>query len=251
MKMIQWGDAPIRWQEVACVARGEATLSLSDSAWSRIAQGRAIVQHIVKAGEVAYGINTGLGALCNITLPEAQLHQLSRNTLLSHACGVGPLLEVAPTRAIMCAAVANFSHGKSGISAGIVQQLLAFLQHGVTPQVPSQGSVGYLTHMAHIGLALMGVGDVLWQGRTWSAAEVLSQLDLQPIAPGAKEGLSLVNGTPCMTGLACLALDDAERLMNWADVTGAMSFEALRGQLVAFDAEILALKASPGIQTSG
>ncbi|MEC4511863.1 aromatic amino acid lyase, partial [Klebsiella pneumoniae] len=127
-----------------------------------------------------------------------------------------------PTRAIMCAAVANFSHGKSGISAGIVQQLLAFLQHGVTPQVPSQGSVGYLTHMAHIGLALMGVGDVLWQGRTWSAAEVLSQLDLQPIAPGAKEGLSLVNGTPCMTGLACLALDDAERLMNWADVTGAM-----------------------------
>ncbi|SBH32516.1 histidine ammonia-lyase [Klebsiella variicola] len=105
--------------------------------------------------------------------------------------------------------------------------------------------------MAHIGLALMGVGDVLWQGRTWSAAEVLSQLNLQPIAPGAKEGLSLVNGTPCMTGLACLALDDAERLMNWADVTGAMSFEALRGQLVAFDAEILALKASPGIQTSG
>ncbi len=100
--------------------------------------------------------------------------------------------------------------------------------------------------MAHIGLALMGVGDVLWQGRTWSAAEVLSQLNLQPIAPGAKEGLSLVNGTPCMTGLACLALDDAERLMNWADVTGAMSFEALRGQLVAFDAEILALKASPG-----
>ncbi|MGR8802313.1 aromatic amino acid lyase, partial [Klebsiella variicola] len=74
---------------------------------------------------------TGLGALCNITLPEAQLHQLSRNTLLSHACGVGPLLEVTPTRAIMCAAVANFSHGKSGISAGIVQQLLMFLQHGV------------------------------------------------------------------------------------------------------------------------
>ncbi|HIE9247399.1 TPA: HAL/PAL/TAL family ammonia-lyase [Klebsiella variicola subsp. variicola] len=251
MNMIQWGDAPIRWQEVACVARGEAILSLSESAWARIEQGRAIVQHIVSAGQVAYGINTGLGALCNITLPEAQLHQLSRNTLLSHACGVGPLLEVAPTRAIMCAAVANFSHGKSGISAGIVQQLLMFLQHGVTPQVPSQGSVGYLTHMAHIGLALMGVGDVLWQGRTWSAAEVLSQLNLQPIAPGAKEGLSLVNGTPCMTGLACLALDDAERLMNWADVTGAMSFEALRGQLVAFDAEILALKASPGIQTSG
>lgn len=89
MNIIQWGDAPIRWQEVACVARGEAILSLSESAWARIEQGRAIVQHIVSAGQVAYGINTGLGALCNITLPEAQLHQLSRNTLLSHACGVG------------------------------------------------------------------------------------------------------------------------------------------------------------------
>lgn len=139
MNMIQWGDAPIRWQEVACVARGEAILSLSESAWARIEQGRAIVQHIVSAGQVAYGINTGLGALCNITLPEAQLHQLSRNTLLSHACGVGLLLEVAPTRAIMCAAVANFSHGKSGISAGIVQQLLMFLQHGVTPRCPLRG----------------------------------------------------------------------------------------------------------------
>ncbi|MBB1201218.1 histidine ammonia-lyase [Enterobacteriaceae bacterium 89] len=250
-RSVQWGDEPIRWQDVARVARGHAELTLSDSAWSRISQGRAIVQHIIDAGQVAYGINTGLGALCNITLPEEQLSQLSRNTLLSHACGVGPLLDEAQTRAIICAAVANYSHGKSGISRGIVEQLLAFLNLHITPQVPSQGSVGYLSHMAHIGLALMGVGDVTYQNQIIPASQALELAGLKPISPGAKEGLSLVNGTPCMTGMACLALDDAQNLLDWADVTGAMSFEALRGQTVAFDAEILALKASPGIQLVG
>lgn len=248
---VEWGEKPLRWQDVASVARGNATLCLSDHAWSRIAQGREIVNLIVATGHVAYGVNTGLGALCNISLPEEQLGQLSRNTLLSHACGVGPLLDEAQTRAIMCAAIANYSHGKSGISPAIVEQLLAFLNQRITPQVPSQGSVGYLSHMAHIGLALMGVGDVSWQGRIVPAQQALTEAGLKPIAPGAKEGLSLVNGTPCMTGMACLALDDAQRLLGWADVTGAMSFEALRGQIVAFDEEILALKASPGIQHSG
>jgi len=248
---VEWGDEPLRWQDVARVARGKATLTLSDSVWSRLAQGREIVALIVASGHVAYGVNTGLGALCNISLPEEQLSQLSRNTLLSHACGVGPLLDEAQTRAIMCAAIANYSHGKSGISPAIVEQLLAFLNQQITPQVPSQGSVGYLSHMAHIGLALMGVGDVSWRGAVVPAEQALAEAGLKPISPGAKEGLSLVNGTPCMTGLACLALDDAQRLLDWADVTGAMSFEALRGQIVAFDEEILALKASPGIQHSG
>lgn len=250
-KTVQWGDSPLRWQDVACVAREGAALTLSDKAWQRIAQGRAIVQQIIDAGQVAYGINTGLGALCNITLPEEKLAQLSRNTLLSHACGVGPLLDDAQTRAIMCAAIANYSHGKSGISPAVVELLLAMLNHHITPQVPSQGSVGYLTHMAHIGLALIGVGDVNWQGSVLPAEQALKQAGLTPVVLGAKEGLSLVNGTPCMTGLACLALDDAEQLLNWADVTGAMSFEALRGQMAAFDEDILALKASPGLQLSG
>jgi len=246
-----WGDGPLRWQDLVAVARHNAELSLSASAWQRIAQGRAIVDEIVASGQIAYGVNTGLGALCNITLADEQLSQLSRNTLLSHACGVGPLLTREQTRAILCAAIANYSHGKSGVSAGLVQQMLALLNHQITPQVPSQGSVGYLSHMAHIGLALIGVGEVEYQNQPVPAAQALALAGLTPWRPGAKEGLSLVNGTPCMTGLACLALDDAARLLNQADVTGAMSFEALRGQLAAFDPEVLALKASPGMQISG
>ncbi|QUG73674.1 histidine ammonia-lyase (plasmid) [Erwinia sp. E602] len=248
---IIWGDAPLRWQELVAVAAGGARLELSDAAWRRIENARQIVQHIVDEGRVAYGINTGLGALCNITLDPPQLSQLSRNTLLSHACGVGPLLGEAEARAIVCAAIANYSHGYSGISPRVVQGLLALLNQRITPQIPSQGSVGYLTHMAHVGLALIGVGQVSWRGQTVSAEQALREAGLQPCPLAAKDGLSLVNGTPCMTGLACLALADAERLLDWADVTGAMSFEALRGQSDAFDAEILALKASDGIRHVG
>jgi histidine ammonia-lyase len=245
------GDTPLGWRDLVAVARDGAPLALSPAAWAHIANARAIVECIVERGERAYGISTGLGALSNVLLHGEQLAQLSHNTLLSHACGVGPLLTVAQTRAILVAALANFAQGYSGLQPKVVEGLLALLNHGITPCVPSQGSVGYLTHMAHIGVALLGVGEVQFQGRTQPAAEALATIGLQPLVMGAKDGLSLVNGTPCMTGLAALALADVERLADWADVVGAMSFEALRGQIDAFDAEILALKPHPGMQQVG
>ncbi len=245
------GDAHLGWRDLVAVARDGAPLALSDVAWSRIANARAIVERIVASGERAYGISTGLGALSNVLLHGEQLAQLSTNTLLSHAVGVGPLLSVAQTRAIMVAALANFSQGYSGLQPQVVEGLLALLNRGVTPCVPSQGSVGYLTHMAHISVALLGVGEVQFQGRTQPAAEALQTIGLQPLVLGAKDGLCLVNGTPCMTGLAALALADVERLADWADVVGAMSFEALRGQIAAFDPEIIALKPHPGMQQVG
>ena len=244
-------DTPLRWQDVVAVARHGAMLELSGHAWARIDNAQAIVQRIVTSGERAYGVNTGLGALCNVSLKTEQLSQLSRNTLLSHACGVGPVLSDEQTRAIICAAIINYSHGKSGLHPQVVHALLALLNHGITPQVPSQGSVGYLTHMAHIGVALLGVGNVSYRGQIVTAQHALHAEGLQPVVLGAKDGLCLVNGTPCMTGLSCLALADATHLLQWADVTGAMSFEALRGQLDAFDPEILALKPHSGMQRVG
>lgn len=244
-------DAPLGWQDVVAVARHGAQLELSAQAWARIDNAQAIVRQVVDSGERAYGISTGLGALCNVLLAGEQLSQLSRNTLLSHACGVGPALADEQTRAILCAAIINYSHGKSGIHRQVVEALLNLLNRGITPQVPSQGSVGYLTHMAHIGIALLGVGQVSYRGRIVSAEQALAEEGLQPVQLGAKDGLCLVNGTPCMTGLSCLALADASRLLQWADVIGAMSFEAQRGQIDAFDAQIIALKAHPGMQVVG
>ncbi|KPY95109.1 Histidine ammonia-lyase [Pseudomonas tremae] len=245
------GEAPVGWQDVVTVARHGAQLALSDAAWARIDNAQAIVQRIVVSGERAYGVNTGLGALCNVSLQGEQLSRLSRNTLLSHACGVGTPLADEQTRAIICAAILNYSQGKSGIHRQVVEALLALLNRGITPQVPSQGSVGYLTHMAHVGIALLGAGQVSYRGQIVAAQQALDEEGLAPVILGAKDGLCLVNGTPCMTGLSCLAIADAERLSQWADVIGAMTFEALRGQLDAFDESILALKPHPGMQQVG
>ncbi|WP_460046000.1 histidine ammonia-lyase [Pseudomonas sp. S2_H01] len=245
------GDRLVTWQDVTAVARHGATLTLSENAWARIDNAQAIVQRIVTSGERAYGVNTGLGALCNVSLEGEQLSRLSRNTLLSHACGVGAALPDEQTRAIICAAIINYSQGKSGIHRQVVEALIALLNHRITPQVPSQGSVGYLTHMAHIGIALLGVGQVSYRGQIISALQALSEEGLSPVELGAKDGLCLVNGTPCMTGLSCLAIADVNRLMQWADVISAMTFEGLRGQLDAFDEEIIALKPHPGMQQVG
>ena len=244
-------NTPLDYRQVVQVARGRARLELSAAAWARVENARGIVDCIVARGERAYGISTGLGALCNITLSGPELAQLSRNTLLSHACGVGPALAEEQTRAIICAAVNNYAHGHSGLQRSVVEGLLALLNKGITPCVPAQGSVGYLTHMAHVGIALLGVGNVFWHGQEVPAAQALREAGLTPLQLGAKDGLSLVNGTPCMTGLACLALADACNLADWADVIGAMSFEALRGQMDAFDEAVLALKPHPGIAQSG
>ncbi|VEA62759.1 Histidine ammonia-lyase [Serratia plymuthica] len=242
---------PLRWQDVVAVARHQAPLSLSDAAWARIDNAQAIVRQIVAGEQRAYGVNTGLGALCNQALHGKQLAQLSRNTLMSHACGVGAPLSDDQTRAIICCAIVNYSHGKSGIQRPVVEALLALLNRGITPQVPAQGSVGYLTHMAHVGVTLIGLGEVSYRGQIVAAAQALAEEGIAPPPLGAKDGLCLVNGTPCMTGLSCLALADVWRLARWADVLGAMSFEALRGQIAAFDEEVLALKAHPGMQQVG
>ncbi|CAI1809662.1 histidine ammonia-lyase [Serratia proteamaculans] len=242
---------PLCWQDVVAVARYQAPLSLSDAAWARIDNAQAIVQKIVVSEQRAYGVNTGLGALCNQALHGEQLSQLSRNTLMSHACGVGTPLSDEQTRAIICCAIVNYCHGKSGIQRPVVETLLALLNRGITPQVPSQGSVGYLTHMAHVGVALLGLGKVSYRGQLVTAAQALAEEGIVPPQLGAKDGLCLVNGTPCMTGLSCLALADVWRLTRWADVLAAMSFEALGGQIAAFDSEILALKPHPGMQRVG
>jgi histidine ammonia-lyase len=123
---------------------------------------------------------------------------------------------------------------------------VSFLNNGITPRVPKQGSVGYLTHMAHVAIALVGVGNVEFEGKVIPASQALQRCELEPAQLGAKDGLSLINGTPCMTGLASLALDDCYRLSQWADVIGAMSFEALGGQLIAFSDDVLRLKPFPG-----
>jgi len=240
-------DAPLRWPDVAAIAAG-ARLVISPSAMRRIEAAHRIVLTIVDNSIRAYGINTGVGALSDLIIPREQQALLSRSILMSHAVGVGAPLTVAETRAIMVAMVNNFAHGYSGLRLCVVQRIVDLLNAGCTPRVPRQGSVGYITHSAQIGLALIGFGKVDLQGECLPAATALSRLQLEPLALQAKEGLCLVNGTPCVTGLACLVVDRASRTMDWADAVAAMTFETQRGQLRAFDPAPMALRQSPGLQ---
>lgn len=249
--LITRGDAALSYRELVEVARGHARLGIGAAARQNLMNGRAIVERIIASGERAYGINTGLGALSEVILTGDQQAQLSRNTLMSHACGVGAPLPIALTRAIMASLVNDLCHGHSGVTPAVVDQMVALLNAGITPVVPRQGSVGYITHGAHIGLALIGMGDVEHDGKTLPASEALAAAGLAPVTLGAKDGLCLVNGTRCLTGLACLALSEAEHLADWADVIGAMSFEALKGQIAAYDADLLALKPHPGVIRTG
>ncbi len=240
----------LSWRQVAAVAEG-ASLSLSEASRQRIEDARSLVESIVAKGIRAYGINTGVGALCDVIVDTSQLRHLSRNIIMSHAVGVGSGLGRCEVRAILAAAVNNFAHGYSGVRPAVVERLGWLLAHDCIPEVPAAGSIGYLTHMAHIGLVVLGAGYVQFRGARRSSAEALQSLNMAPLVLEAKEGLSLVNGSPCVTGLTALALLRAERLLNWADVISAMTFENLHGQLTAFQPEALELRASSALSEVG
>ncbi|MCJ9761184.1 aromatic amino acid lyase, partial [Agrobacterium sp. SHOUNA12C] len=195
----------LTWLDIADVAAGE-TLILDDTAWARIEHASRIVEAIVERGVRAYGINTGVGALSDTVVDRPSQSRLSRNIILSHACGVGSLLEPREVRAIIAAQIANFAHGHSGVRREIVAHLLAFLERDCVPDVPSKGSAGYLTHNAHTALVLIGEGSARVGGKSMSGREALAAIGLEPLVLGAKEGLSLVNGTACATGLFSVAL---------------------------------------------
>ncbi len=238
------------WRDVAEVADG-AALSLSPAVQQRIAYASRIVERIVETGVRAYGVNTGVGALSDTVVDRESQSRLSRNIILSHACGVGELLAPREVRAIIAAQIANFAHGHSGVRLEIVGHLAAFLEKDCIPDVPSKGSAGYLTHNAHTALVLIGEGRARVGGKPMSGRDAVAAIGLEPLVLGAKEGLSLVNGTACATGLSCVALARAERLLAWADAVAALTLEAAGCQMAAFDEAVLALRPSRGIAAVG
>jgi histidine ammonia-lyase len=243
-------DKPLTYRQVAAVAAG-AKLLLSEEASRRITHARTLVEVIVDRGIRAYGVNTGVGALCDTLLDRAQLRDLSRKILMSHACGVGDPLSVAQTRAIMAGAINNFAHGGSGIRPIVVERLLALLNANLIPIVPRAGSIGYLTHMAHIALVLLGEGTVRSAGGNISALDALKSLGMNVLELEAKEGLSLVNGSPDTTGLTCIALDQLATLLDWADIVAAMTFENIGHSLTAYSADALRFNASENVRRAG
>jgi histidine ammonia-lyase len=243
-------DEPLSWRRIGAIAEG-ASLTLSDPARARIVAARALVDAIVTQRIRAYGVNTGVGALCDVVVDEPKQRQLSRNIVMSHSAGVGPPLAARETRAIIAAAINNFAHGYSGVGLSVVERLADMLAQHCVPEVPCAGSVGYLSHMAHIALVLLGEGHARLRGERHTGGAALAAMGVKPLVLQAKEGLSLVNGTPCAAGLAAVALLRMERALDWADAIAAMSFENLGAQPAAFGAEALSVRVSCGVAQVG
>ena len=232
------------------VAREGAALGLTDDARTRVRAARALVDHHA-AGDVAvYGINTGFGSLAEVKIPHEQLATLQFNLIRSHAAGVGEPLSAAAVRALMTLRANVLAKGFSGIREATLDALVAMVNAGVTPHVPSRGSVGAsgdLAPLAHLALVLIGEGRVLDGG---SVADALRQHGLAPVSLAAKEGLALINGTQASTAVLALAVLDAERLARAADLACAMSVDALRGSQHPFEARIHDARPVPGQRAS-
>ncbi|MFC3459744.1 histidine ammonia-lyase [Massilia haematophila] len=224
-------------------------IALSPDAAAPIAASSALVDTIVAKGDPAYGINTGFGILAKAHIPNDQLAQLQRNLILSHAVGTGELLSDAVVRLILLTKIGSLARGYSGVRPLIIDTLIALYNAGIMPAIPSQGSVGAsgdLAPLAHMTLAILGVGQVRVDGRLVDAGEALAQAGIAPVTLAAKEGLALINGTQVSTALALHGLFMAERLVEAAMVTGALSVDAARGSDAPFDPRIHAVRGQPG-----
>jgi histidine ammonia-lyase len=227
--------------EIEQVARQRRPVAVAPEALRAVDRARHVVDDVLARGQVVYGVNTGFGNFSEIVIPPGHLRELQQNLVRSHAAGVGEPLDEPSTRALMTLRANVLAKGYSGIRRETLERLVALLNRGIHPVVPSQGSVGAsgdLAPLAHLALALIGEGTCVYEGRVRDTARVLQEAGLAPLTLHAKEGLALINGTQLVTSLAALALAESLRLMRTADVIGALSLDALRGTDVAFDPRI-------------
>ena len=219
-------------EQLERIAHRKVKVGLAPQARARLAQARALVDRIAAGDAAAYGINTGFGNLAEVRIAKEDLGRLQRNLILSHAAGVGEPLSLPETRALLALRANVLAKGHSGIRPETVETLLAMLAADVLPVVPSRGSVGAsgdLAPLAHLALGVIGEGEVFYDGTRMPAREALARAGIKPVELQAKEGLALINGTQAICAVGGLAAVRAQRLLEVADVAGAMTVEALRG----------------------
>ncbi len=241
--------ADLTVEDVEAVARRGARVALDVHARERMQEARAVIEGLVASGEVVYGVTTGFGDLASTFVPGEDAERLQENLLMSHAAGVGPSFPREVVRAMLLLRANTLALGHSGCRPLVVDRLLAFLELGVHPVVPEQGSVGAsgdLAPLAHLALPLIGRGQVERNGQAVPARIALKEVGLEPLRLGPKEGLALLNGTQMMSAIGALLVADAERLSRTASVAAAMSVEALLGTDVAFAAEYQLARPHPG-----
>lgn len=237
---------------VALSARcARAELSTAPAFTARIARGAEFLDRLLREDGVVYGVTTGYGDSCTVTIPPDLVAELPHHLYTYHGCGAGRFLTPEETRAVLAVRLASLAQGMSGVSVALLQQLEHLLVHDVLPLIPAEGSVGAsgdLTPLSYVAAVLCGERDVLYQGQTRPAGEVLAELGIAPLRLRPKEGLAIMNGTAVMTALACLAFERADRVARLATRLTACNVVASSGNAHHFDETLFSVKPHAGQQ---
>jgi len=232
----------INIEQFVAVARFGAGVTFSEDYCRRVDKSRALVEKWVDEGRVMYGVTTGFGAMCTQAITKEETARLQKNIILSHSTSVGEPLTQEQARATMLMVLQNLGQGFSGVRLVVLERFRDFLNRGLIPWMPREGSVGYLCPEAHMALVLTGEGQAWWQGELLPAAEALRRAGFEPLELSSKEGLALVSGTTAVTGLAALAAYDLIKAAKSADIIGALTLEALKGVIRAFDERVMSVR---------
>ena len=225
-------------------------VALNEELRRRIVRCREYLDSKIRNSEQpVYGITTGFGSLCDISVGGDELSQLQRNLVMSHSCGTGEQVPSEIVRLMLLLKIRSLSYGYSGVRMETVERLIDFYNNGILPVVYRQGSLGAsgdLAPLAHLSLPLLGLGEVEHDGRRRPSAEVLEEFGWKPLELQSKEGLALLNGTQFMSAYGVQAVIDARRLSDWADRIGALSLDAFDGRIEPFYDEVHVIRAHPG-----
>ncbi len=240
-------------EDVVAVARDGTRAELSAEALSRIEQCRGMLERKIDAGEIMYGVNTGIGEFSEVVLTEEQVRQFQRYLVYNHAAGIGDPAPVEHVRAAMVSRVNVHARGFSGCRAAVPETYVAMLNAGVTPVVCEKGSVGAsgdLAPMSQIALTLMGEGECFYAGERMPTATALEQAGIPVPGLRARDGLAAINGSNLITGIGCLLLHDAEQWVKQAEIAAAMSLEALLANMQPYQGRLHELRGFSGAVTS-
>lgn len=252
MDEVRLDGCSLTLEQLVAISRDGAKVRLDEDAIVRMQASRAVVERCVEEQLVRYGITTGFGKFCNVVISKEDNTILQKNLIMSHACGQGQPLPKETVRAMMTLRANALAVGNSGIRPKVVRHLIDMINADIVPVVPEKGSLGAsgdLAPLAHMALVIIGMGEAFYKGERMPGLKALALGGLHPVSLEAKEGLALINGTQAMTAVGALAVYDAVNLYKTASIASALSFQALRGIVDAFDPRIHELRRQNGQKT--
>jgi len=250
-KTVVFNGLPLTIEDICRIAARQAGLALSSDAdfVKRIDKGAAFIDTLLKEQGFVYGVTTGFGDSCTVSVPLHLVEALPKNLYTFHGCGLGQYFDAPQTRAILATRLTSLARGFSGVRYQLLQQISTLLTHDILPLIPQEGSVGAsgdLTPLSYLAAVLAGEREVLYQGEQQAAHSVFTRLNIVPLTLKPKEALAIMNGTAAMTGIACLAYQRAEYLSQLCTRITSLASVALQGNAYHFDEKLFSVKPHPG-----